>query len=189
MSTFKTNQQKTVNSKYLDECIFAIAENDLSYMNELYERTHVMIYSFALSLLKNKYDAEDVTHDCYLGIFNNAHLYKSKGKPLAWMITIARNLALAKLNERSKFDNKDIEDYQIASKQDGLTPEERQTLEACLNTLNDEERQVVVLHAISGFKHREIAQILDMSLSGVLSKYNRAMKKLQSQFMEGERNE
>jgi len=185
MSETTTNQEKTVNSKYLDECIFAIAKNDLSYMNELYIYTHVQVYSYVLSILKNKHDAEDVTHDTYVTVYNNAHLYKSRGKPLAWLITIAKNLSLTKLNDRNRFDNNDISQYQIADEK-GLSSVDRVTLETCLNHLNDEERQVVVLHAISGFKHREIVQILDMSLSGVLSKYNRAMKKLKTQYEKGE---
>ena len=188
MSVTTTNQEKTINSKYLDECIFAMAKNDLSYMNELYNYTHVKVYSYVLSILKNKHDAEDITHDTYVTVYNNAHLYKSKGKPLAWIITIARNLSLAKVNDRKRFDGNDISEYQIADEK-GLSSVDRVTLETCMSHLSDEERQVVVLHAISGFKHREIAQILDMSLSGVLSKYNRAIKKLKAQYEKGERYE
>ena len=189
MSEFAIKQNVTLNSKYLDECIFAIAKNDLSYMNELYELTHVNVYSYVLSIVKNRHDAEDVTHDCYVAVYNNADMYKSNGKPLAWIITIARNLALAKLKDRNRFDERDIGEYQIADESSNLSPIERDTLETCLNILSDEERQVVILHAISGFKHREIARILDMSLSGVLSKYNRAMNKLKAQYGKGKEND
>ena len=189
MSEFAIKQNVTLNSKYLDECIFAIAKNDLSYMNELYELTHVNVYSYVLSIVKNRHDAEDVTHDCYVAVYNNADTYKSNGKPLAWIITIARNLALAKLKDRNRFDERDIGEYQIADESSNLSPIERDTLETCLNILSDEERQVVILHAISGFKHREIARILDMSLSGVLSKYNRAMNKLKAQYGKGKEND
>ena len=51
-------------------------------------------------------------------------------------------------------------------------------LAAALKTLGDEERKVVLLHAVSGLKHREIAQDLGLPLSTVLSRYNRALKKL-----------
>ena len=50
-----------------------------------------------------------------------------------------------------------------------------------LTVLSDTERQIVVLHAVSGFKHREIAAMLNLPLPTVLSKYNRAIKKLRSQ--------
>lgn len=56
----------------------------------------------------------------------------------------------------------------------------------CMTRLTDEERQIVVLHAVAGFKHREIAQIMDLLLPTVLSKYNRALKKLKEELMKGE---
>ncbi len=42
-----------------------------------------------------------------------------------------------------------------------------------------EERQIVLLHAAAGMKHREVAEALELPLATVLSKYNRSMKKLQ----------
>ena len=52
-------------------------------------------------------------------------------------------------------------------------------LEAALKALGEEERQVVLHHAASGLKHREIARDLGLPLSTVLSRYSRALKKLQ----------
>ena len=48
-----------------------------------------------------------------------------------------------------------------------------------MKSLNEEEREVISLHVVSGFKHREIAALLQKPLSTILSKYNRAIKKLQ----------
>ena len=45
--------------------------------------------------------------------------------------------------------------------------------------LAPEERQIVVLHAVAGLKHREIAKLLDKPLSTILNKYRRALKKLE----------
>ena len=51
-------------------------------------------------------------------------------------------------------------------------------LEAAFKQISDEERNIIVLHVLSGLKHREIAKILDMPLATVLSKYHRGLKKL-----------
>ena len=59
-----------------------------------------------------------------------------------------------------------------------MTTEDQTVLEAALNTLTVEERQVVLLHAVSGLKHREIAKLLEMPLPTVLSKYRRSLSKL-----------
>ena len=58
-----------------------------------------------------------------------------------------------------------------------LAPE-RQTLLDALMHLNEKERQIVLLHKVSGMKHREIAELFQMPISTVLSVYHRAMKKL-----------
>ena len=47
-----------------------------------------------------------------------------------------------------------------------------------LSLLSESEREIVVMHAMWGFKHREIAKQLGMPLATVLSKYNRSIKKL-----------
>ena len=54
-------------------------------------------------------------------------------------------------------------------------------LKACMEQLSDEERQIITLHAVSGFRHREIAAITELPLSTVLSKYHRAVKRLRKQ--------
>ena len=69
---------------------------------------------------------------------------------------------------------------------DSVTPEDRLLIGACMERLTQEERQIVVLHAVSGFRHREIAQILQLPLPTVLSKYHRALKKLKKYVTEGE---
>ena len=56
--------------------------------------------------------------------------------------------------------------------------EDRSILLACMEQLSDEERQIVTLHAAAGFKHREIAALLELPLSTVLTKYARAIKRL-----------
>ena len=51
-------------------------------------------------------------------------------------------------------------------------------LQCAMSALSDTERQVVLLHAAAGLKHREIAGVLELPLATVLSKYHRALKKL-----------
>ena len=62
-----------------------------------------------------------------------------------------------------------------------LSEEDRVTLRACLEELRDEERQVILLHVLGGFRFHEIASFTEEPLSTVLSRYHRAMKKLRIQ--------
>ena len=56
--------------------------------------------------------------------------------------------------------------------------ETRIFLEQLFQVLTEEEREIVVMHVTVGFRHREIAEMLDIPIGTVLVKYNRAMKKL-----------
>ena len=67
-----------------------------------------------------------------------------------------------------------------------LTPEDRLTLESLLTVLSDQERQIVVLHALTGLKHRETAALLELPLPTVLSKYSRALNKLRAALKEAD---
>ena len=59
-------------------------------------------------------------------------------------------------------------------------------LNVCVPPLEDQERQIVTLHALTGLKHREIAALLGLPLPTVLSKYSRALKKLRLAWKEAD---
>ena len=163
----------------MDDLLFRIAAGEQAALAQLYEHTQASVFGFALSILKNTRDAEDVLHDCYVAVWQGAAGYRSRGKPLAWILTVTRNLCLQQLRTRSRVADlapKDWEPY-LADKE-GVTLEDRSILRSCMEQLREEERQIVILHALSGFKHREIAAILQLPLPTVLSKYHRAVKRL-----------
>ena len=51
---------------------------------DLYNRTRPAVYGFALSIVKNAHDAEDILHDACLQVWNAAGGYRRQGKPMAW---------------------------------------------------------------------------------------------------------
>lgn len=172
----------------LDACLANIAEKNTAALEELYRGTSASVYGFALSILKNAPDAQDVMHDCYVSIYSAAAGYRSSGKPMAWILTIVRNLCLRKLRESRKTADLPPEEWErVLEEREEVEPEDKLVLSACMRLLSDEERQIVTLHAVSGFKHREIAQMLGAPMPTVLSKYSRALKKLKHALLKGER--
>ncbi len=171
---------KKYNQPDIDEEIFCrIAANDMDAFETLYNLTKRSVYSYALSILKNQEDAMDVLQETFLKIRGAAHLYRPMGKPLAWIFTITRNLSMSRLRTNVRVNvlsNELLEDdlslsYKISS-------DDKLVLQAALKILDQEEREIILLHAISGFKHREIAKALSLSLGTVLSKYHRGINKL-----------
>jgi RNA polymerase sigma-70 factor (ECF subfamily) len=170
----------------IDDAIFKkISDNDIAAFEELYHLTERSVYSFALSILKNHEDAMDVLQETYLKIRGAAHLYKPMGKPMAWIFTIIRNLSMSKLRSSNKTANLSTEELvdDLAFSY-VIDNEDKMVLQAALAILDLEEREIILLHAISGFKHREIADNLNMSLGTVLSKYHRGLNKLKKYLKE-----
>ena len=155
-----------------------VGQGDPEAFEVLYRSTEKAVYALALSILRNPHDAEDIVQETYLKVRAAAHLYVPQGKPLAWLFTITKNLCRDLLRGQSRTEaapDGAEDDLRFSYVSD---PTDRLVLEA-LKALGEEERQVVLLHAASGLKHREIARDLGLPLSTVLSRYSRALKKLQ----------
>lgn len=191
MILFNTTTFFGTDDKTLDELILKVAKGDNTAFEELYRLTKSGIYGFALSMLKSPTDAEDVLHDTYLSIHASAYMYASEGKPMAWLITIAKNHCFKVFRNRKWNDEKELDQNTVDEAPDfALAADEKWVLEEFLSTLSDDERQIIMLHAVAGFKYREIADLLNMKLSTVLSKHHRGLKKLKENYKEeGTRNE
>lgn len=162
----------------LDEnLILRMAEGDGNAYRDFYHQTSSAVYGFALSILKNTHDAEDVMHDAFIKAYTAAVTYKPMGKPMAWILTIVRNLSYNRIRAGKVCE--DVSEYEhFAVADDSESVADSMILEKAMNILEFEERQIVILHALTGLKHREIAEILDVPTGTVLSKYNRALKKM-----------
>ena len=168
-----------------DELIERIAQGDQEAFHKLYEETSSLVFGYALSILKDKHKAEDVMQDTYIKVYSNAGSYTGKGKPMAWILTITRNLALMNFRQK-QHENIDDDQYQSIYDVPHIHSENKMLVDHLLSRLSDEEREIVMLHAMSELKHREIAALTGLPLSTVLSKYNRAIAKLR-EFMKEER--
>jgi RNA polymerase sigma-70 factor (ECF subfamily) len=167
----------------LDDYILGIADGNTKYLEKLYGATKAYVFGYAFSILKNINDSEDVMQDVFLNIYKNAQFYSSKNKPMAWIITITRNLCLEKIRRKNKLAFDDISTVEhLLSKKD--VSYDKVLLKTILEELSDEERQIVVLNSLCGFTFLEISRMLELKLSTVLSKYNRAIKKVRSKYKE-----
>lgn len=103
----------------LDDYILGIADGNTKYLEKLYGATKAYVFGYAFSILKNINDSEDVMQDVFLNIYKNAQFYSSKNKPMAWIITITRNLCLEKIRRKNKLAFDDISTVEhLLSKKD-----------------------------------------------------------------------
>lgn len=184
---FPTTEQGTGSDRQeLDRLLLAVAGGDREALARLYESARGAVYAAALGVLGNPQEAQDVTQDAFVRIWESAPSYRSQGSPMAWILTLTRNLALMALRRESRKGELTEEEWAAIPAGEGPEAEEdRLILRQVLDTLDQEERQIILLHAVAGLKHREIAGLLGKPLSTVLSKYQRGLKKMKIQ-LEGE---
>ena len=170
----------------LQQLLIHIAGGEREALAELYQRTRSAVYGLALSYLKNAHDAQDLTQDVYVQVWDRAEQYRLIGSPMGWLLAVCRNLCLMRLRREERHAALSEEEWDaIPAQKCGLDADERALLQGALASLTDEERRIVLLHAVTGLKHREIAALLELPLPTVLSKYHRALKKMRS-FLEGD---
>lgn len=181
----KSEYARSAERRELERLLSGIAAGRLEDMAELYDRTRTAVYSLALSYLGNAHDAQDIAHDTFVQVWERAGQYRPQGSPMGWLLTVCRNLALMRIRRADR--NVELEDMEwnsIPEQEKGLSHEDRALLQDALSELDPTERRIVMLHAAAGMKHREIAALIEIPLSTVLSKYHRALKKLRA-FMKG----
>lgn len=186
LGTQTMEHDRAEENRELERLLLEVAAGELEALAQLYERTRTAVYGLALSYVKNAHDAQDVTQDTFVRVWDSAHQYRPQGSPMGWLLTVCRNLALMKLRQGARHVDLEEEEWDaIPAQQEGLTVEERELLQTALGQLEEQERRIVILHAVTGLKHREISALLELPLATVLSKYHRALKKMRV-FLKGD---
>ena len=163
----------------LQQLLIHIAGGEREALAELYQRTRSAVYGLALSYLKNAQDAQNLTQDVYVQVWDRAEQYRPTGSPMGWLLAVCRNLCLMRLRREERHAALSEEEWDaIPAQACGLDADERILLQQALGSLAEEERRIVLLHAVTGMKHWEIAALLELPLPTVLSKYHRALKKM-----------
>jgi RNA polymerase sigma-70 factor (ECF subfamily) len=169
--------EKMASTHQLESWIKSAGQGDRNALEKLYDAAAPAVYAMALSILKNEADAEDVLQETFMAIMGGADRYQSQGKPMAWIITIAKNRSYKLHKQNHRYLSLAEENLPACVM---LDPDDRILLQSCIKLLSEEEQQIVIFHAVAGCKHRKIAEMLDLPLSTVLSKYHRALKKLRT---------
>lgn len=169
---------------YIDEELFErIRRGDKDAFRELYEASYKPLYAFLLSLTQNSEDAQDLLQDTYVQIYQKCHLYKKEGNPMAWIMKVAKNLFLMKYRKEKE---KQFVCYEDMENELGFAQigdvDNKLLLETMFSELSQEDREIIIMHDVSGMKFKEIALVADKPIGTVLARYNRSIRKLQKKF-------
>ena len=167
----------------INELMVKVQMQDDAAFEALFNECKRPVFSFIYTYVKNYHSAEDLLQDTFIKIKMNAQSYKAGTNAMAWILETAKNTAIDYLRKENRVKRADIEEANLK----GSEPDFNDSLivHDLLNKyVNDEDRQIVLLHLVYGYKNREIAKILDMPLGTVLWRYNTALKTLKKALKE-----
>ena len=140
---------------------------DQAAFDILVRRHYRTAYIVALALLSDVMNAEDVCQDAFVKALERLDTCRMPERFASWLLQIVRNRAHNFRDYQRLRSGPPLEVTTAASPggadQDAERSELRGRLEAALGELTAVQRQVVLLHDLDGWKHREIAQRLELS--------------------------
>ena len=160
----------------LKQLIQKCSNNDTKAQAELYQLFSGKLFSVCLKYCKNYAEAEDNLQDAFVTIFNKISQYKHKGSFEGWLKRITINTALQRYRNQGVFeiiDDTNIEDVEVTVEDDDVTLE---FLLQIIQELPDRYRLVFNLYVLDGYSHKNIADMLDITIGTSKSNLARARK-------------
>ncbi len=184
-----------MNERQFEEAVARIIRGDKTGLKEIYESYVGYIYRIVYEVLQNKENAEDVTSDFFIRLWDKAEQYRPGGGHKGYLATMARNMAIDYLRKHKREELtamlQDIEagpEEEERGKSTGLTKDtsvsveaeviQEMTVQEALSKLKPGERQIVSLKVLGEMTFKEIAEYMKIPMGTVTWKYQNAMKKL-----------
>ena len=152
-----------------------------SWQQELYEVNAPKLLGVAIRYCKNRMEAEDLLHDCFIIIFESIHKFKGDGPIEGWMRRIVVNQAIKRVTRKKKSVefNEEILNDDLIEDAPADTRYTKEQLMAALSSLPQGYKLVFNLYAIDEYSHKEIGEQLNISEGTSRSQFHRARKLLQ----------
>jgi len=163
----------------LDELTLAGAKRgDMRACEKIYRMFHKRAFTVAVRVCNNRELAQDVTQEAFINAFKRMHQYRGDSPFWGWLRRVIVNHAISALRRLPRHDAVELEDYMCPGNGDQDNLGQCMDLEQALQQLNDEDRMVVWLHDVEGYKHLEIAEMVGKTESYSKTRLNRARAKL-----------
>ena len=163
-------------------------QGDAQAFGELVERYRPRIFALCLHLCGNEDDADDVTQEVFLSAYRNLTRFEGRSQFFTWVYRMAVNRALNLRRFKKRRSHADVSDPRIeraievdGRNDPGRNAELRHTyrqLLAALDRLPAGMRATVVLVALQGLSHGEVAQIQGCSVGTIAWRIHTARKTL-----------
>src|ERR1700746_999634 len=172
------------------ELMKAIQAGDPDALSQLYDRYNGILKALILRVIHNEAEADDLLQEIFMEIWNQAKNFSAqKGKPLGWMVTLARRRALdwprtkqayARAEERLQNETEQQPDAWVhnSTEEEILLSDTRSLIRKVIRGLPPAQEQAIDLAFFRGMSQREIAAKTNTPLGTVKTRLELGLKKI-----------
>jgi RNA polymerase sigma-70 factor, ECF subfamily len=158
---------------------------DMDAIRFLYLRYKDNIYGYVLSILRDAHEAEDATQTVFMKLISVIHTYEPRQVPFtAWILRVAHNVAIDSLRRHRPMPCEEV--IEISRPADDSRHVRRWGLEQALETLPEDQRNVVVLRNLVGLSPAEIADRMGRTEASIHGLHHRARVALRRELTRGD---
>jgi RNA polymerase sigma-70 factor (ECF subfamily) len=170
--------------------LHAVAARDKEAFQQLYARHSALLFGFALKILSDRAEAEDVLQEVFIQIWKTASSFdEGRGKPLGWFIMLTRSRAIDRLRSRktrtrlteSAAKEGTPTSVDATPADDALASETQRAVRGALNALPPDQRVPIEMAYFKGLTQFEISQQLGQPLGTVKTRIRSGMMRLREQ--------
>lgn len=165
--------------------VIQAAKGDTEAFEAIYRAISNFVYRVALRITNNHDDAEDVTQDVFIKIYQNLNNFQFRSSFKTWAYRITVNAAINACKGTGRgFDRRDEDttvmnqDASAMTETDMDKKDTEKLIASLLKILNPDQRACIVLREIEGLNYQEISEVLSVNINTVRSRLKRARETL-----------
>ena len=160
----------------------ALRRDDPAACELLWDRYAGALLALLQAVLCSRHDAEDVLQTIFVRIVRKRRYLAEARRLDAYVYQMARHEAMSFLRQHRRRQPRewDAQLWLLPAEPDDRSQEDGEALQAALTRLPTVQREIVVLKTYKDKTFREIAEMLDLSLNTVASRYRYGLEKLRA---------
>jgi RNA polymerase sigma-70 factor (ECF subfamily) len=145
-------------NRAVDQAVVSAKQGDREALRYLYVHYADHVYGYVLSIVRDEHEAEDVTQQLFAKLMTKLEKYEPRTVPFsAWIIRVSRNVAVDHMRQRRAIPVEEVRELQSNGGDEETSRDRALDLRTALETLPEDQRQVVVMRHLVGLSPGEIA--------------------------------
>ena len=174
-----------------EQLVSLIVQQDQGGLGALYDRYGKAVFGFVYNLLGDAGQTEEVVQEVFLRVWLRASTYRpERGRSRTWIMSMAHHRAVDELRKRRRLQDiletearltlMDSRARQDTAAEEAEQREESEIVHKALESLPEEQRQVIRMSYYEGYSQTEIAELLQRPLGTVKTRMRLGMQKLKT---------